>query len=236
MSIISPSQYECDNSQKGDLVVIRNRPKLYKWFRKHFQKDKIILKIKKNWTSDEVVEAYQEDCTLIFSWEIQGKSEFEDEIPYYIGYNNRFVPYGKRLKKLQFGSENISIMLKSGFSILIPTSYIRTGLDKLEAARRGVDEDRQIEQALKFARYKGDFFERRSKELNIKEWTISYCIVCGNPVKIMFDEEKPRIDNTCTCGNMVVESEPITWNTVAFWFNSRTQQPVIDKYKEFWKI
>lgn len=236
MAISNPSQYECDNAQKGDLVFIRKRSSIYKWYRKWFLKDKIKINIRKDWETEERVTVYQEDCTLLFSWEIQGKSEYLDEVPYYIGFKTNFIKSGNLLKKLQFGSENICIVLKSGFSILIPTSAIRNGLNKMDNVRKDIDENRQIQQALKFARYKGDFFKKRCKELELTEWTISYCIVCGNSVKIKFDKEEPYIENCCDCGNMMVKSEPITWDTVAFWYNSRTQQPVIDKYKEFWKI
>lgn len=236
MSISNPSQYECDNTQRGDLIIVRPRHALYKWYRSRFQKDKIKLKIRKNWDTDEKIEVYQEDCTLIFSWEVLGKSEYLNEIPYFIGFNNRYIQKGNMLQRMQFGSENVSIVLKNGFSILIPTSSFREGLEKLDNARRGIDENRQVQEALRFARYKGDFFKNRCNELNLSEWSITYCNVCGNPIKIKFDKEEPYVVNTCKCGNMQVASEPITWDVVAFWFNRQTQKPVIDRYKEFWKI
>lgn len=236
MSIINPSQYDCDNSQKGDLVIIKRRPKLYKWYRDRFLKDKIKLKIRQRWDSDDRIEVYQEDCTLVFKWEIQGKSEYVNEVPYILGFNNKYSKYGKRLQTIQFGSENISIVTKHGLSLLIPTMYVRSGLDKLDNTRKNIDEERQIQQALKFARYKGDFFKKRCKELNLDGWSISYCSVCGKPLRIEFDKEEPYINNTCDCGNTVVENKDITWNTVAYIFNSQTQQYCANRYKEFWKI
>ena len=41
---------------------------------------------------------------------------------------------------------------------------------------------------------------------------------------------------TCKCGNMSVKSEYITWDVVAYWFNSQTQRQVVNKYKEFWNM
>lgn len=236
MSICNPSQYECDNMKQGDLIVVQNRPLLYKWYRAHFQKDKLILNLRKDWNTSEKVKAYQEDCTLLFSWEILGKSEFIDEVPYFTGYDEKYIKGTKKLHKLQFGSENISIVLKSGLSILIPTNKVRAGLDKMDNTRQTIDEQRQIQQALKFARYKGDFFKQRQKELNKDEWIINYCIVCGNPIKIKFGEENPQVENTCNCGNMVVKNEPIDWDTVAYWFNRQINPIVIKKYKKFWEI
>lgn len=236
MAITNPSQYDCDNAQKGDLIIIKPRLAIYKWYRARFQKYKTKLKVRKDWNSDERIEAYQEDCTLIFSWEIQGRSEYNDEIPYYTGLNNKYFQYGKKLKLLQFGSENVSIVLKGGFSILIPTTAFRTGLDRLDNARKYIDENRQIQEALKFARYKGDFFKRKCEELDLKEWTITYCNVCGEPVKIKFDKEEPYVENTCKCGNMLVKNETINWDTVAYWYNRQIQKPYVDAYKEFWKI
>lgn len=236
MSIINPSQYDCDNSQQGDMIVIKPRPAFYKWYRSKFLKDKIKLKVRKDWNTDDRIEVYQEDCTLLFSWEIQGTSEYKDEVPYYIGYNSRFLKYGRRLKLIQFGSENVNIVLKHGLSILIPTCYVRNGLDKLENTRKNIDTKRQIQQALKFTRYNGEFFQKRCNELDIKNWSVTYCPICGNSVNIEFDKEEPYINNTCKCGNMLTDSESITWDMVAYIFNSQTQEIIANKYKEFWKI
>ena len=125
MAINSPSQYECDNMKQGDLISVRQRNSLYKWYRKNFLKDKIILNIRKDWSSDERIKVYQEDCTLLFSWELLGKCEFKNEVPYFIGYNGKFIRRVKRLKILQFGSENINIVLNSGLSILINLQDIK---------------------------------------------------------------------------------------------------------------
>lgn len=236
MPIIRPSQYDCDNAEKGDMVAIKPRPFLYKWYRKNFQKDKVILKIRKNWDSDERVEAYQEDCTLLFSWEILGRCEFNNEVPYSIGINNKYFKKRRILKSLQFGCENICMILDDGLSILIPTENFRRGIQKIDSIIKSVDINRQVQESLKFARYKGDFFKKRQQELNISEWNISYCSVCGKPVKIKFDNEEPRVDNTCECGNMLIESEPITWDMVAYWYNSQVIKPAMNKNKEFWKI
>lgn len=236
MSIINPSQYDCDNSQKGDLILVKPRPLWYKWYRKNFQKDKIILKVRKDWNSEDHIDVYQEDCTLIFNWEIQSRCDFKDEVPYYVGIDNKYLKHGKYLSNLQFGSENISIVLKSGLSVLIPTSYIRDGIRKLDEVKKSFDDNRQIQEALKFAKYKGDFFEKRCKELNLKEWSISYCNVCGKPINIKFDKDVPYVENECDCGNMKVEDEDITWDTVAYWYNRQILKPCINKYKEFWKI
>lgn len=236
MPIIRPSQYDCDNAEKGDMVAVRPRPFLYKWYRKNFQKDKLILKIRKDWNSDERVEAYQEDCTLLFSWEILSKCEFKNDVPYYIGINNKYFKKKRILQLLQFGCENISIVLDNGLSVLIPTNSIRQGIQRVDNTIKHIDENRQVQEALKFARYKGDFFKKRQQELSIDEWNISYCSVCGKPVKIKFDREEPYLENTCDCGNMLVKSEPITWDIVAYWYNSQIVQPAANKYKEFWKI
>lgn len=236
MSIISPSQYDCDNAQKGDLVVVKRRPMIYRWYRKNFLKDKVKIKIRLRWDSEERIEVYQEDCALIFKWEIQGKSEFKNEVPYHLGYNSKYFKSVKKLQTLQIGSENISIVLNNGLSLLIPTSYMRNGLNKLDTAMRDIDEERQVQQAIKFAKYKGEFFKKRCKELNLDGWTISYCNVCGNPVRIEFNKEEPYVNNTCDCGNVVVKNEDIDWDTVAYIFNSQVQPHYASKYKEFWKI
>lgn len=236
MSIPKPSQYECDNMQNGDIVMVQRRPFLYKWFRDTFQKDKIKIKIRPVLTSDDRIEVYQEDCTLVFSWEINGKSEYNDEVPYYIGYNGRFSKKINKLPTLQVGSENTYIMLQNKLSILIPTTYLRDAINKMDNVRNNIDVERQMQQAIKFSRYKGDFFKKRCKELNLSEWVLTYCSICGNSVKIKFDNDKLHIVNTCDCGNTQILEEDITWDTVAYLFNSQVQPLIAKKYKEFWKI
>lgn len=236
MPIIRPSQYECDNANKGDMVVIKPRPFLYKWYRKNFQKDKVILNIRKSWDSDERIKAYQEDCTLLFNWEILSRCEFNNEVPYNIGINNKYFKKRMTLKSLQFGCENICIILDSGLSILIPTENFKRGIQKVDSTIKNIDINRQVQESLKFSRYKGDFFKKQQQKLDIKEWNISYCSVCGNPVKIKFDKESPYVENTCSCGNMFIENESITWDMVAYWYNSQVIKPAINKNKEFWNI
>lgn len=236
MPIVRPSQYDCDNAEKGDMIAIKPRPFLYKWYRKNFLKDKIILKVRKSWDSDDKIEAYQEDCTLLFSWELLSRCEFNNDVPYNIGINNKYFRKRRTLKSLQFGCENMCMILDNGLSILIPVENIKRGIQKVEDISKTVNINKQVQESLKFARYKGEFFKKRQQELEIKEWNISYCSVCGKPVRIGFDKEEPYVENTCDCGNMLIESEPITWDMVAYWYNSQVVKPAMNKNKEFWKI
>lgn len=236
MAINQPSQYECDKAEPGDTIIIRKRNFLYRWYRDIFQKHKIKLKVRKDWTSNERIECYQEDCTLLYKWEVQGQVSYDDEIPYRTGYRGTILGSAKKLNKVKFGSENILFILHSGLTFIVPTSLIRDGLSKMDNIRNNIDLDRQVHEALKFARFKGDYFKNKCAELNKEYWPISYCSVCGDPVKIEFREEGPYVNNTCKCGNMSVKSEYITWDVVAYWFNSQTQRQVVNKYKEFWNM
>lgn len=236
MSMPNPSQYDCDNMKQGDMIVVTYRNPLYRWYRDRFHSDKIKIKVRVSWDSDEKVERYQEDCTLLFSWEVLSRYDIEDTVPYYLGYNNNILKIPKKLQDLQFGLENTKLTLKSGITILLPTQYLRTGITKLDEIGNSIDEKRQIEQALKFARYNGEFFKNRVQELNIKLWDISYCNVCGKPISIDFSKDNPHIYNKCECGNTKITEEDINFDVVAYWYNRQISDVVRSKYKEFWKI
>lgn len=236
MSIVNPSQYDCDNMEQGDMIVVKYRNPIYKWYRDKFQTDKIKIHVRVNWDTDEKVERYQEDCTLLFSWEILGKCDMKDTVPYFTGYNNKLIKIPKKLQNLQFGTENTQLTLKSGINILLPTQYIREGITKLDSITSAVDEQRQIKQALKFARYNGEFFKKKVQELDIKIWDISYCNVCGKSISIDFSNEEPHIYNRCECGNTKLQEEDINYDMVAYWYNRQVVDVIRNRYKEFWKI
>ena len=236
MAVNSPSQYECDNAEKGDMIIVKYRNPIYKWYRKNFLKNKVIINVRKDWNSDIKIKQYQEDCVLIYSWELQSKVSYDNEVPYFLGYNDLFIKHTKNLKMMHIGLENVSITLSGGMSILIPTKYFRDGLNKIDSIIQSTNEQRLIREQLKFARYKGSFFEKRQKELGVNEWILTYCSVCGNPIKIEFNGNTPHISNTCTCNNMVIKEEDITWDMVAYWYNRQTSDIIKSQYKEFWKM
>lgn len=236
MAIVNPSQYDCDNMEQGDLIVVKYRNPIYKWYRSNFQKDKIKIKIRVNWGSNEIQEAYQEDCTLLFSWEVYGKYEMKDTVPYYLGYKNRFIKLNKKFQNIVFGNENINLILKNGLSILVPTRQIREGIRQLDTTTGSINEQKQVKEALKFARYNGDFFEKRVKELDIKSWDISYCTLCGKPTRIDFSNDKPHIYNECDCGYVKTKDEEVNYDVVAYWYNRQVVDVIKNRYKEFWKI
>lgn len=236
MSIKNPSQYQCDNMQQGDILFVQHRSPFYKWYRKNYQKDKTIIYARKYFDSDNKVPYYQEDCTLFFSWEIWSRYVEKEKVPYNIGIKDILLKKVKTLNKLQVGIENISIELQSGVTLLLPTNSIRHAISKMDELRTNIDIERQVKESLRFARYNGEFFKRKSAELNLREWNISYCPVCGKPIKIKFKKGEPYLKNACVCGNMLVKDNKLQWNDVAYWFNRQLPGITLNRYKEYWKI
>ena len=54
-----PSQYDCNNMNKDDMIMIKPKNSLYKWYRRNFLQNKIILKLNPNQNNLKVNEAYQ---------------------------------------------------------------------------------------------------------------------------------------------------------------------------------
>ena len=236
MPIISPSQYECDNMEQGDVVFVRSRSSLYKWYRKYFKTDAIKIKVRKDWTEPaSYVTYYQEDCTLMFSYEIQCIQSFENEVPCMISLS----PGDKglktfRLKNLQIGLYNTQITFNNDITFTIPTNYFDIGIRNNQLKLKSIEDRRIIQQALKFRKYKAYHFQKAIDEKQIKEWIPSYCSVCGKPVIFNFDEEKVVIDNKCECNTLNLLMNEMSYDELAIWFANQINPAVIDRYEKFW--
>ena len=118
-----PSQYDCDNMDKDDMIMIKSKNVLYKWYRKNFMKDKIILKLNPNQNNLEVNEAYQEDCTLFTGAEINCIKEYKQEIPCLLSetfFGQEFLT-SDPIKYMQIGLNNI--VIKFSFTNKRNTSF-----------------------------------------------------------------------------------------------------------------
>ena len=88
MPIMNPSQYDCDNMEIGDVVFIKPRSFLYRFIRNHFYKDKLKIKVRDGWNEPTKYKIYyQEDCTLMYAWDIACMKQYENCVP--VIYSNR---------------------------------------------------------------------------------------------------------------------------------------------------
>ena len=233
MAINNPSQYDCDKMKPGDIVYITKRNFLYKLYRKYFMKDKIKILVRRDWVKEkpDYDEYYQEDCILIFAYELQCKQEYKDEVACKISFKNlnKLV----LLKNLKVGLYNIQLMFNN-ICITLPTNVVENALNKNKYLLKSIDNNQLIYEQLKFQKYKGETFRKIVKNRNIKEWTFNYCFLCGKPLTFCFEDDNIILKNYCECDNTTINMDKISYDEFAIWYNSQIDKKILQKYNNFW--
>lgn len=234
MPIPQPSQYQVDKMQQGDIIYIKKQKPFYRWYRKLFL-NKPKIKVRKYWGSCEYNTYYQEDCTLLYYFEVVCVQNVNNEVPVVIGRDSgtRSI-YTTILKSLQVGLYNIMLVFPNGLTLTIPTDYISNCIRQNQQKLKNVEDARMIQEILKFQRYKGDYFKSYAEQHNIKEWTSAYCSVCGQPVKFIFSEDGVSVENNCKCGELKLDIKKLTYDEFSVWYYNQTSEAVKKVYKEFW--
>lgn len=236
MATQQPSQYQIDNMQPGDIVYVRKPKLLYRLYRKLFMNSPKI-KVKKflNDTCDEYNVYYQEDCTLLYNYEVSCVQKYDNEVPVAIGLKEGSkIVTTQTLKSLQVGLYNALLVFQNGLSITIPVDYLNNAMRKNAQTIKQLDDQRMIDDLLKFQRYKGNYFKSYVEKYNIKSWTAAYCSVCGQPVTFDFTPDKVIINNNCTCGELKLDKPEFTYDELAIWYYNQTSPSVKKVYDEFW--
>ena len=237
--IIQPNQYQIDNKETGDIVYVVNRPFWYKLFRQYFLKDLQKVKIKYNQqdvfsTSLRNVEAYQEDCILIHDYEYMCQQVFTNNIEYTKnkGMNNQGKKY--ILPELRVTLYNIQLTLPNNEVINIRLDEIKKAMELNDKLYKQIDKQKQTSQAVKFLKYKGDFFKNTVLKRKIKQYIPMYCSVCGKPVKFKFKKDLIQVENSCNCGNTTIQHNTLTYDEFAIWFASQVEPLVKQRLYKFW--
>lgn len=231
MAIQTPSQYQCDNLSEGDKIYIRSRNKLYRLYRYLFtHKPKLKIKI----SEDKYGYYYQEDCTILSTYELNCTQTMENEVPCMISYTNN--PYCKKfmLKKLQVSLYNIQLTLPNNKIITFPLSSVQNCINRNDIVIKNIDNNKLIQDNIKFCKYKGDYFKNYIQQNNITKWTASYCSVCGHTVDFIFKDEDIDIQNNCVCNNMDLNLTHMTYDEFAIWYASQTNTYTKKYFDKFW--
>lgn len=232
----NPSQYQCDNISKDDQIVIIQRNPFYKWYRKYFMKDKIILNIKMNYSDREYKQAYQEDCYIITGAEIASiQNKYLDSIclKFYKTLPKLKIPV--KLEYLEIGLKNTVLQFSDGNSYILDTFELKSYFDNLELRYNQYNTKKELENKLKFTNITGSYLIDKVKTKNIKEWLSTYCEVCGNPVIFRFYDNKVVIDNKCDCGNIDINETELSYNDMALWYHCLTNKVLKKKFEDFWR-
>lgn len=235
--IQQPSQYDCDNMEQGDIVFVRQTSFLYKLYRKLFLKDLLKLKVRDSWEEPlKYREYYQEDCTLIYAYELACVQKYKNEVPCTI--SRKIGSKTQRVKispLVQISLYNMQVEIDNNHTITIPTSYIYKALEDNQRILRTFDDSRKIQDAIRFQKYKGDYFKEYVKNNDIKEWIPLYCSICGKSVVFNFNEEGIIVDNNCNCKSLKFPLIKMTYDEFALWYSNQIVSPsVIAKYNSFW--
>lgn len=237
MSISQPSQYDVDNMEPGDMIYVTPRSSLYKWYRKLFKKDLLKLRVKRDiekYTAG-YDEYYQEDCTLIYAYENSCIQKYEDDVLVGVTHIKKKSKITTiKLKVLQISLYNVTMTLPDGTTYILPLDYIENAMQKNQMILKQCDKQKLIKDALKFQKYKGDYFYNYSREHNIKVWNSSYCSICGKPIKMYFKKDKVEIKNMCECGFNKLDLPEMSYDEFANWYAAQTDKIVKDRFKEFW--
>lgn len=237
MPIIQPSQYDCDNMQTGDIVFVKTVGTMYKYFRKWFLKDKVKIKVRHDWSDDSKYdEYYQEDCVLIYAYEVACIQKYDD-VPCNISRSlNAGVSKTIKLDLLQIGLYNVQIVLDKHTTLTLPTHYFQQAIDKNIEIMKNVEDSRKIQEAIKFQKYKGEYFKKYVIDNNIDTWNALYCAICGNKIEFKFNQDGIQINNCCSCGTTKFPLDNITYDEFSLWYaNQVITHPEVDNYYgKFW--
>lgn len=236
MSIKQPSQYQCDNMKKGDLVIVCNRSKLYKLIRKLFRKNLPKIRVRKSWNNDKEYNTYyQEDCTLLYEYELKCVQLYEKCVPYMFSLaENDAGLYTKLLQTLKIGLQNVQITLDSGITLTIPTQYFKSGIEANERIFNALDDRDKILDSIFYRRYKGSYFKQYVLKNNIHSYDASFCSVCGNPVVFQFNDNDVDVINLCNCGNTKINTDKMSYEDLSIWYASTINESAIKRNKMFW--
>lgn len=235
--IQQPSQYDCDKMEMGDVVLVRHVSPIYKFIRKYFKKDLNIIKVRDGW--EEPVKYnnyYQEDCTLLYKYEIACVQKFENEIPCLFSKQVGTRTLKKReLPLVQVSLYNIQIALDKNHAITLPASYIYRALEENQRILKQCDDNRKVQDAIKFQKYKGSYFKKYVINNNINKWEPLYCSVCGHPLVFKFNSNDIQVENLCECKSLEFNLDKLSYDEFALWYANQVAFPtVLKRYNDFW--
>lgn len=235
--IQQPSQYDCNNMQKGDTVFVRPVSPLYKFIRRHFLHNKPIIRVRDGWNEPaKYNEFYQEDCVLIYAFESACVQNLDNKIPYVVSKqaNSKVIKRGV-MSSVQVGLYNIQFIIDKNTTITIPTGELRRAIEKNQQILNIYEDDRKIEEAIKFQKFKGSYFKNYVITHNITEWTPAYCSVCGKPLNFKFNEDGVDTDNNCECKSLDFKIKHMTYDEFSLWYTNQIVTPsIIKRYNSFW--
>lgn len=234
-----PTQYELNNLNEHDMVVIIQRTFLYQLLRKLFNSNPDFVTVNSyvingKYIQNKPQQFYAEDCLIVYDYEVICQHEYKQDV--YYNLSKYPMAVGKRYKarKLSVSLYNINMEFEDGMIITIPLQPIELCIAKNKQKLQEMNKDKLIEQNLKFMRYKGETFRDIVKERKIRQWTCSYCSICGKPVQFIFHKDVINIINKCECSNTKLDLTEMTYDEFAIWYAGQTDNIIKKRLDKFW--
>lgn len=234
-----PTQYEINNLNDKDMVVIIQRSFVYQLLRKLFNTNPDYVTINSyvingRYYQNKPQQFYAEDCLIVYDYEIMCQHEYNKDVYYTIAKHT--MSGGKQYKARKFWVTlyNINIELEDGMIMTIPVQPVELCISKNKQKLQEINKDKLIEQNLKFIKYKGETFRNIVKERKIRQWSCSYCSVCGKPVQFVFHKDVINIINKCECSNTKLDLTEMTYDEFAIWYAGQTDKIIRKQLDKFW--
>lgn len=234
MAIHNPTQKDCDDMSENDIIFVKPRSLFYKLYRKFFLKDKIKIMFRELGRKGDIIEAYQEDCVLIYGYEIQCICSLKNEVPCMISKKpSDFTGKTILVKELKVGLNNIQIIFND-MTYTIPTAAFENAIKSNQYKLKQYGDSERIKEYLKFQKLKGEDFKKIALEKNITSMPISYCTICGKPVHFKFEEDNVKINNECECGGLTLNYNQITYDEFAIWYYTQINPIFKKRFDKIW--
>ena len=221
----------------GDVVFVRKVGWLYAFLRKYFISNKPKIKVRRNWVEPAIYdEYYQEDCTLIYAYEVACIQKYENVLCNISRDVNASKFKTIKLPLIQVGLYNTQIVINKHLTLTIPTYYFHKAIDNNTEKLRQIEDGRKVQDAIKYQKYRGSYFSKRAKDYDITSWSPVYCSICGEPVEFEFLDNKVIIHNHCKCGTLDFPLEDISYDEFALWYTNQVtnHKSVRDYYASIW--
>ena len=234
MSKINPNQYDCDSMEQGDMIWVRPRSFLYKIYRNLFKKNLLKIKVKESFDSNIIKEFYQEDCILMYAWDLLCIQSLKNTVPYTISNDAKFVKYTtKVIPEVIVGLSSIQFKFKR-LTFTIPLYYIDNAIKSNNFKLKTIKDTRMIRTLSEDLKYKADYYKNKVVKDNIKEWITGYCNICGEPLKLVFNENDIDVISLCNCGQNKTLINKMSYDELATYIGCELNECAQKVFWNFW--
>src|SRR5699024_139429 len=119
---------------------------------------------------------YQEDCVLIYNYELRCVQVFDKPIPCKVRKTFKSKKENQTyIKHMEISLYNITIVFNNDKTIVFPITDVDIGITSNKNLLKLIDSQELVKEQVNFIKYKGSYFRDYVKNNNLRKWTFSYC-------------------------------------------------------------